>query len=123
MQSPEMTAYHDAVDEARAPHDGPGVQVGPDDVQIQGQVLEVIGLQTRLTLRVSFQRPYSSSHRPLFCEACLQYTLDDTGIYCEKAAALGISHGALTRKVYVSLSILLTQLLVGLIASKQEMSR
>ena len=57
----DVTAHHNTVDEARAAHDCPGVQVGPDNVQVQGQVLEVVGLQTTLTLSKSAVCPYSEA--------------------------------------------------------------
>ena len=41
----ETMAHHDAVDEARAAHDGPGIQVCPHNVEVQGHVQEVVCLQ------------------------------------------------------------------------------
>ena len=43
----DHATHHDTVDKAGAAHDGPGVQVCPDDVQMQGHVLEVIRLHTQ----------------------------------------------------------------------------
>jgi len=48
----ETMAHHDAVDEARAAHDGSGIQVCPHNVEVQGHVQEVVCLQRMCGLSI-----------------------------------------------------------------------